>query len=451
MIKFILFVFFMIPLSFLDFYLVFLFLGLIIFIFLKIAPVSTILLGLGFGCDLFSGPLILLRFFICLLIFIARSKIYMDNNFHFYFSLNVIILLFFLICAFSSLNFILFYVFFESSLIPTLFLILGWGYQPERIQAGFYLLFYTLFASLPIFLGLIHYYLSFGSLSIFLIFQVNRIIFFNIIIFVFLVKIPIFVVHLWLPKAHVEAPVSGSIILAGVILKLGGYGLLRVFPLFKAEVSFFRTFFVRISVFGGLIVSLICLRQRDIKSLIAYSSVAHISIVISGCFTLTTWGVIGSLIIIISHGICSSGLFCLANITYERSLRRSLYLNKGYINILPNLSLWWFLLCSSNIAAPPSLNLVSEILILSSLVSWRRLIILILSFLSFLRAAYSLFLYSFTQHGMVSRGLFSFWSVNVREYLLLFCHWIPLNLIFLFIDNLFSLYSSILIKNFVLW
>lgn len=159
-------------------------------------------------------------------------------------------------------------------------------------------------------------------------------------------------VHLWLPKAHVEAPVAGSMILAGVILKLGGYGLLRFILIFLNVGIKINYIFIIIRIVGGIFVSLICLRQIDIKALIAYSSVSHIGLVLRGIITLNYWGICGAFVIIIAHGLCSSGLFCLANIIYERTNRRSFFLNKGLINLIPVISLWWFLFRCCNMAAP---------------------------------------------------------------------------------------------------
>lgn len=143
------------------------------------------------------------------------------------------------------------------------------------------------------------------------------------------------------------------------------------------------------------------------------------------------WGLRGSLVIIVAHGLCSSGLFCLANIRYERLNRRSVYLNKGIINLIPSLSLVWFLFCSRNIAAPPSLNLLGEIILINRILMFRELTIIFLMMISFFRAVYSLYLFSFTQHGKVNAGLYSFEIGFIREYLLLFLHWLPLNFIIL--------------------
>nr|WES82265.1 NADH dehydrogenase subunit 4 [Amitermes sp.] len=394
-------------------------------------------LGYIFGCDLISYGLILLSLWICVLMVLASESVFRSGYFSGFFLFVVIALAIMLYCTFSSVGLLSFYVFFESSLIPTLFLILGWGYQPERVQAGIYLLFYTLLASLPLLVGILYIYNSLGSLCFFLLGGSDSLVgglFYVCMVFAFLVSMPMFMVHLWLPKAHVEAPVSGSMILAGVLLKLGGYGLLRVFPVLYSFGFSFGVVWVSLSLVGGLFVSLFCLRQTDLKSLIAYSSVAHMSMVIGGIMTLTYWGVCSSFALMVAHGLCSSGLFCLSNVSYERFGSRSLLINKGLINLMPSMAMWWFLLSACNMAAPPSLNLLGEIGLLSSLVSWSWYLMFVLVLLSFFSAAYTLYLYSYSQHGSVYSGLYSCSLGYTREFLLMFLHWFPLNLIILKVD-----------------
>nr|ALO76093.1 NADH deshydrogenase subunit 4 [Clambus sp. CLA01] len=385
-----------------------------------------------FGIDLLSFIMLILSFWIVLLMVMSSEKIYLLKKSYKLFILMNLMLMIFLYCTFSVMNLFMFYLFFEMSLIPTLFLILGWGYQPERLQAGVYLLFYTLLASLPMMISIFYLYNVSGSLNFKLIYSESINIFLYIcMISAFLVKLPMFMLHLWLPKAHVEAPISGSMILAGVLLKLGGYGLLRISFTFMKIGMKMNYYFICLSLIGGVLISLICLIQVDMKSLIAYSSVSHMGMVLGGLMTYNTWGVYGSLCMMIAHGLCSSGLFCLANISYERLMSRSLFLNKGLINILPTFSMWWFLLSVNNMAAPPSLNLLGEIFLLNSLISWSLLSMIMLLLMSFFSACYSLYLFAFTQHGKLYSVSYSFNMGFIREYLLLFLHWLPLNLLVL--------------------
>nr|ARO35462.1 NADH dehydrogenase subunit 4 [Photinus pyralis] len=439
---------FMIPLCFLkNYFMIIMFMYMVLFLlfFFKMSLFNFFSsLSFFLGLDFISFYMILLSFWITLLMMMASKK----ASTQFYsglFSFVILLLMISLYLTFSSINIFIFYLFFEISLIPTLMLILGWGYQPERIQAGMYMFMYTLLGSLPMMISLFYFYDSMNSLEFVFLDLAKSSYIYLCVIFVFLVKFPMYFVHLWLPKAHVEAPISGSMILAGVMLKLGGYGLMRFMKIYLMINLNLNILIMVIGLLGGSIISLLCLRQEDMKSLIAYSSVAHMGMALAGFMSLNLWGFLGGFIMLISHGLCSSGLFCVANISYERVHSRSMFLNKGLLNLMPSMSLWWFLLCSSNMAAPPSLNLVAEILLINSLISFCGITMICIALISFFSGGYSLYLYSQTQHGDFNQGLFSFSSGETREYLLLAMHWVPLNLIFVMTD-LFVIYLSSLMK-----
>lgn len=344
-------------------------------------------------------------------------------------------LLIVLILAFNINRLIFFYIFFEISLIPTLILIIGWGYQPERLQAGTYIIIYTVAASLPLLVFIIYYGIRFFRFNVFLIkcnlINIYRIWMVFAIVTAFLVKLPIYIYHLWLPKAHVEAPLAGSIILAGILLKLGGYGLLLILKRFELElIRGITIFLVILSLWGGVLASFICLQQSDLKAFVAYSSVAHISLVVAGALINTSWGILGVKIIIVAHGFTSPALFFLAYISYLKSSRRRLLHSGGLLVFFPFLRLIWFLGLRVNIAAPPTLNLVGELIIIPVIwmLGWcaAGLIIVLMLF----RAIYNIYLYTLRNHGGQNNLIIAGGQIKSSEYLGLLLHGFPLLLLF---------------------
>ena len=374
------------------------------------------------GVDNFSYMLILLRFLIGSLIVISIMGFSMIPIF---LIINLSLTIF-LIFIFSSLSFIYIYIYFEFILIPLLILIIGWGYQPERLIAGIYLFFYTVLVSLPLLILLLYLYSSEGSLFFDIMnFYSNYFFIHFFIIIVFIVKLPICFVHYWLPKAHVQAPVSGSIILAGLILKIGGYGLIRSTFIYEFIYINYSYIWFSLSIVGSLIISIICLVQADIKCLIAYSSISHIGIVIIGLVTMRNWGLFGAFFLILGHGFCSSGLFYISNLYYLRTGSRRFFINKGLFIYIPRSSMFFFLLCAFNISCPPRLNFVRELIILISLLNFWIFSGWFFLGVSFFCACFSYYLYRYRQHG-VPHNLYSFSNINTNEFLCLFIHLCPL-------------------------
>lgn len=345
---------------------------------------------------------------------------------------SIIVSLITIICfTLSSMRLIIFYFWFEIRLIPLFLIIFWWGKSKERNSASIYILIYTIFGSLPLLLSIFTFYNIIKStewdyLIIFNIENESIIVYWNTII-AFLIKIPVFGFHIWLPKAHVEAPVYGSIILARIVLKLGGIGLIRIIILNVKRAIKFNVYIIIIFIIGSLIIRILCILQFDIKIIVAYSSIVHIGIATISIITIYKWGFRGSIIIIIGHGLCSSRIFFLVNIIYIRRGTRIIFLNKGISRINPKITFLWFITCVGNLGAPISLNFISEIIITNSIVVWSTIILPRLILINLFRRIFSIQLFIFTIHGNLR--ITNLIPTKIIEYIIIILHILPLNFI----------------------
>nr|AZL93278.1 NADH dehydrogenase subunit 4 [Helorus sp. ZJUH_2016017] len=401
-----------------------------IFFFLKVSLFKfnfNLIYFNNFGVDKISYSLIFLMIWMFFLMLMSMEKLMNKLIYNL-----VVFMMMFLYLTFFSLNLMFFFIFFESSMILMMLMIVGWGYQIERIQASFYMILYTLVSSLPMLMVLLNLYnYNFYSLSFFLI--LNKMIYMNLInfillIFIFLVKFPMFLFHIWLPKAHVEAPVFGSMILASILLKLAGYGLMRLLMMMMNFVNKMNYLIFSVCLIGMVYLSMLCLRQFDMKILVAYSSIVHMCMVILGIMVMNYSGFMGGMYLMLGHGLTSSSLFVLVNFCYERLGSRSMLIVKGLMSLFPSMSMWWFLMIVSNFSSPPSINLVGEIFVLIGILS-KNLLFFLVMFPMFLGVFYSLYLYTFSNHGKLNNKISK--NNNIKEFLLMNFHWIPMNYLIL--------------------
>nr|YP_010981985.1 NADH dehydrogenase subunit 4 [Turnix suscitator]UZC53711.1 NADH dehydrogenase subunit 4 [Turnix suscitator] len=393
------------------------------------------------GIDQISSPLLILSCWLLPLMILASQNHLQQEPLirKRTFILTLITIQPFILLAFSSTELTLFYITFEATLIPTLILITRWGNQPERLSAGIYLFFYTLISSLPLLVIILYLYFKTGTLHL-TILNLTHPTLTNTwtgllsslaLLMAFMVKAPLYGLHLWLPKAHVEAPIAGSMLLAALLLKLGGYGIMRLTMFMTPLSNNLHYPFLSLALWGALMTSSICLRQTDLKSLIAYSSVSHMGLVIAATMIQTQWSFSGAMILMISHGLTSSMLFCLANTNYERTHSRILLLTRGLQPLLPLMATWWLLANLTNMALPPTTNLMAELTIMISLFNWSTFTIILTGNATLLTAMYTLSMLLTTQWGTLPTHITSIQNSTTREHLLMTLHIFPLLLLML--------------------
>lgn len=406
------------------------------------------------GISIFFILLTSLLFPICFLVNWESIK-YRSKDF----CLLLLLLEFFLLNVFLSLDLFFFYIFFEGVLIPMFFIIGIWGSRQRKIHAVYQFFFYTFFGSILMLFSIFLIYLHTGSTHLDVVreafFTERRQLFLWLCFFIaFAIKVPMFPFHIWLPEAHVEAPTSGSILLAGILLKLGTYGFIRfLIFLFPYANTFFSPLVIVICLFGIIYGSFGTIRQIDLKKIIAYSSVVHMNFAIIGLFSTNLEGLQGSYFLMISHGIISGALFLCIGILYDRYHTRILYYYGGLVNIMPIFSIIFLVFILSNMGFPGTSGFVGEILILISFFSFNAKVSIFLALSMVFSAIYSLWLYNRVIFGEVKSFFFvlnfsigfvkkwfnNFSDITRREFFSLF----PL-----FFLNLFlGVYPNIIFNN----
>jgi NADH-quinone oxidoreductase subunit M len=328
------------------------------------------------------------------------------------FCISLLLLESLLFFTFFSIDLFFFYAFFESVLIPMFLIVTFWGGRSRKIRASYMLFFFTLLGSIVMFLGMLKLYLECGTLDVralrFVIFEEDfQCMLWWPLFFAFGVKIPIFPFHVWLPEAHVEAPTCGSVLLAGVLLKLGVFGFIRfLVPIFPLASVYFSSYVFVMCSFGVAFCSLLAIRQSDLKRVIAYSSVAHMNLVVLGVFSLTFNGFEGAILQSLGHGFVSSALFFCIGMLYERFHTRSVARIGGLTLLMPVFNMFFFVFILSNIAVPGTSTFVGELFILSGLLKANVFACIAGCTGMLFGGCYSLFLYNRLACGMLTYNFF---------------------------------------------
>ncbi len=386
------------------------------------------------GISIYFFLLTALLFFLCVL--------FIWNEFYFKEYLICLLLIeLLLLLVFSVLDLLLFYVFFEAILIPMFLLIGIWGSRERKLRAVYLLFFYTLFGSVLMLLGILYIYSITGTLNLeYLLtceFSFNEQYWLWLAFFLsFASKVPMFPFHIWLPEAHVEAPTVGSVLLAGILLKLGVFGFLRFsLTLFPLASFYFSPLVYVLSICGVIYASFSAIRQTDFKRIIAYSSVSHMNLVTLGIFSFNIVGLEGSIIQSISHGFVSSAMFFMIGILYDRYHSRLLHYYGGLVHMMPVYSVLFLIFTMANIALPGTSSFVGEFLLLLGIFKMNIVAAVFGALGVILCGAYSLWLYNRLIFGNLKISYTTkFKDLNLREFFIL----VPL----LFLVFLMGIYPS---------
>lgn len=349
-----------------------------------------------FGIDGISLLLIVLTLFLMPICIIISWDYIVENTF--FYLISFIILEIFLILFFSSLNLLFIYLSFESVLIPMFFIIGLWG-SNRKIKAAYYFFMFTLFGSVFMLLAILIIWAQAGSLELIKLINFSFSPNLSVLLFIllslgFAVKIPLFPLHLWLPEAHVEAPTSGSVLLAGVLLKLGGYGFIRVcLTLFSKANWYVIDIFMLICGMSGLYSALAGMVQNDMKKLVAYSSISHMGFSLMCLLPTTLIGVSSCVLTMISHGLISSALFICVDILYRRTGTKTIYNLAGLCAILPNFKFFFFYFTLANIGFPGTSSFFGELSTIVALFSYSPTIAILFSIVLIFTPIFSIWLF----------------------------------------------------------
>lgn len=370
-------------------------------------------LDLCWGWDIISSRIISLTLWIIALICLCERR----------YIIKIQVIMLTLIVFFTTKNMWFFFIYFEFSIIPILLIVILKGYQPERLEAGIRLLLYTFTARTILFFSILNLCVKFNSWNFINITIVSWEIIILIII-AFLVKLPMWSMHMWLPKAHVEAPVGGSIILAAILLKLGVYGLYRLFligtPRYKSGVRLIIT----VGLIGMLVRAIMCFIRTDLKVLIAYSSVSHISPILLILINFNRISFTNVVILSLSHGFTSSLIFFTGNLVYINRKTRLLMAQKGNMlsNSLITLILFWRVII--NLGVPPFFPFFSEVLMFIVIFIQRVRILPLIFIIVMLSGLYNTYL--FIRIGFGKEKSINTKKINIKEIIIFFIHITPL-------------------------